>query len=92
MRRHCLRISEAHHKPNRTIETSAHSAHTLICSIFIYWLVYRRGGDFADVRAMPHKGHGAKIRSIFVMTKEKGRKNEEKGEKNRTAEIEIYGQ
>lgn len=70
MRRHCLRISEAHHKPNRTIETSTHSAHTLICSIFIYWLVYRRGGDFADVRAMPHKEHGAKIRTFLGTTKE----------------------
>ena len=29
MRRHCLRICEAHHKPNSLIETSAHYAHTL---------------------------------------------------------------
>ena len=26
MRRHCLRISEAHHKPNTIIETPAHNA------------------------------------------------------------------
>ena len=48
MRRHCLRISEAHHKPNQTIETSAHSARRSMFD-FIFWLVYRRGGDFADV-------------------------------------------
>jgi hypothetical protein len=38
-------------------------------AIFIAFYSFCRGDDFADVRAMPHKGHAAKIRTFGELAK-----------------------